>query len=139
METEELIEQIRQIKVQYEVQVSGQHKQWPKAIKDRVIALSRSGLSIKAISASTEISQHTVASWTARVGRKKFQELAISKQVKALPVLQKQKNRNGSVTKRSVSAMDRNRTVTITTPSGYKIEELSLQDLMGLLRSFGGI
>lgn len=116
--SDELIEQILQIKSQYESQVSGKHKQWPRVIKDRIVSLFHSGMKIHAIAERTGISPHTVASWTAKMNRKSFREIKVSVAAKAVaPTPQKF-----------------NGTVTIVSPSGYRIEGIDSADVAALLQ-----
>lgn len=61
MNINEIVNQIRQIKEQYEAQVTGKHKQWPKAIKERIRVLAESGMRPRHIAEVTGISFHTVS------------------------------------------------------------------------------
>ena len=56
MDTDLLIDEIHQIKAQYEQQVTGKRKQWPKAIKERVMALVSTGMGPQAIAKRTGVS-----------------------------------------------------------------------------------
>jgi len=145
MNSEQILDQIRQIKEQYESQVTGKHKQWPRAIKDRVVALADSGMKIQVISDRTGISRHTVASWTAKLARRKFQEITVSQRPRGRPpkaLNVKHRNRTdarkiATITNRQIHRR-RNGTITMVTPTGYKVEGLNVADLLEFFKKIGG-
>ncbi len=141
MNSEQILDQIRQIKEQYESQVTGKHKQWPRAIKDRVVALTGSGMKIQVLSDRTGISRHTVASWTAKLARRKFQEITVSQRPRGRPPKALNlKHRNRTDTKKivTVASHRRNGSVTMVTPTGYKVEGLTVADLLEFFKKLGG-
>lgn len=52
-EVEQLVEEIKQIQVQYKREVGGRRKQWPRSIKERVLRLSSAGLKFREIEGRT--------------------------------------------------------------------------------------
>ena len=148
---DQIVEQIRQIKNQYEAQVTGKHKQWPRAIKERVVALAEMDLSLSSIAEQTGISYHTIASWTAKPNRSKFREITVAPPTKALPAPERRtKSLTVTVTgKRPVgrpptklarvekNRNTRNGTVTIKTPGGYLVEGLDSEGLAEFFKRIG--
>lgn len=134
---ERLTEEIRQIKIQYKAEVAGGRKQWPKAIKDRVLELRRLGLRLKELADRTEISYHTIAQWTSEAGpRGKFREIAVV----ASDTKKSREREIATVTvPRKPKAVPREKiaTVTVSTPDGFVIWVCSTTDavsVIGLLR-----
>ena len=120
--TEKLIEEIRQIKVQFKAEVSGGRKQWPRAIKSRVLQLLGSGLRLKKISDETGISYHTVSAWKSQIAdQSKFHQLPVI--VAASKKAKPQKSATVTVTKKSQGLVKENKSVsvTVTTPDGFVI------------------
>jgi hypothetical protein len=126
MDSEEIINQICVIKEKYESQVTGDHKQWPRAIKERVLELYKMGVKVKVISERTGISYHTVASWTARAS--KFKELPVQSMTKKLVVTNPIVRPLGRP--KTKTEERRNGTVTIRTLDGITVEGLSFSELI---------
>ncbi len=106
---EDLIQEIKQISSQYNVEVGSRRRPWPKAIKDRVAALDRLGLSSKAIAVDTGIPYYTVLQWRFKRNKTKFHELS-------LPAV-------ATVTvPRETEKILKTGTVTVATPDGYRVE-----------------
>ena len=117
---EELLKDIREITAQYRVEVPDGHKAWPKSIKARTEELLRLGMSATQISRDTGIAYYTVHNWKRRAGAFRALEIAAAKSappqltVKALPPL----------------------FVTITMPSGLRIEGVPIEEALVFARTF---
>ena len=125
-EVEQLIEEIQQITAQYKREVDGQRKQWPRAIKERVLRLKNLGMKFKEIESRTGVSYHTIASWSAP---KKFHQL---------PVVLERKTRNEvatvAVAKNPEVAHKKIVTVMVTTPDGFVVKLQSIRHTIDLLK-----
>ncbi|NJM09638.1 MAG: hypothetical protein HC883_01680 [Bdellovibrionaceae bacterium] len=134
---ERLTEEIRQIKIQYKAEVTGGRKQWPKAIKDRVLELRSLGLRLKDMSDRTGVSYHTIAQWTSEVGpRRKFRELAVVANDTRKPTERKIATVMVPRKEKSQPAV-KITTVTVRTPDGFVIRVCSATEaasVIGLLR-----
>jgi transposase-like protein len=134
-ETNKLIEEIQQIKIQYRSEVDGIRKQWPKAIKTRIIRLCGLGLRSQQIAERTGISFHTVSAWKSKY-KSKFHQLTVrSAKTKSLisktpATVTVAKSKESLVSTKSV-------TVTVTTPGGYKIEGLIFEQLAVFFEKIG--
>lgn len=130
-EAEKLIDEIKQIKEQYQREVGSKGKPWPKSIQLRVLQLVDFGFTIQSISDDTGIPYYSILNWRHR-GKEKartqqFQELAVT------PML------SGSVTApESSQNISKSATVTVTTPGGYRIEATDVADVIKILRAMGG-
>ena len=130
--TNRLIEEIQQIKVQYKAEVAGGRKQWPRAIRDRVLQLSSAGVRMREISERTGISYHTLASWTAS----DFHSLPVVRE-STNPTARK-KVATVTVAKSSKSrVVSKIATVTVKTPEGFVIRLGSARDAVALLKALG--
>jgi transposase-like protein len=136
-ESSKLIEEIRQIKVQYRAEVNGVRKQWPRAIKTRIIQLCESGLRSQEIADKTGISFHTVSAWKSKHKNKElFHQLPVVLGNTKKPV--SKKSATVTVTKTGESILStKSVTVTVTTPGGYKIEGLTAEQLAVFFRKIG--
>lgn len=124
---DEIIAQICHIKDQYEAQVTGQYKQWPLAIKDRVKALAESGMKTKIVAERTGISYHTVISWLHGPYKKTFRELTV---VDKKSVAVTKKSTAVTATKKSRAVTDVQKSVTVKTPDGFLISAQSMSDVL---------
>ena len=125
---EKLFEEIRQIKVQYKAEVSGGRKQWPRAIKSRVMQLSDMGVRMRRIAEQTGVSYHTVSAWRSQqAGKNKFHQLPVVVETRNKPG--RPKNATVTVTKKSKILDQKQKlvTVTVTTPEGFVVQIDSLE------------
>lgn len=120
--SEKLVEEIREITLQYLAEVGSARKPWPKSIITRVIELHEMGLSWKAISDRTEIPYCSILNWREQFCEKKFHALT----VKPLP--------SQTVTVPKLESEANVGTVTVTTPEGYRIEVGSIGFAIELLK-----
>lgn len=117
-----IIEEIRQIKVQYKAEVSGRGRAWPKAIKVRAMRLSDLGMRAPDIAEKTGISFHTVTAWKTAHLKKSFHQLPVVYEAAV------KLNRKPAVAvtatkpKKSIERINRVVTVTVTTPDGFAIQ-----------------
>jgi transposase len=134
-ESNKLIEDIRQIKLQYRAEVNGVKKQWPRSIRTRVLQLCELGLKSRDIAEKTGISFHTVSAWKNKY-RAPFHQLPVVSEHGKNAVAQKQttvtdrKNGKSSASTKSV-------TVTVLTPGGYRIEGLDVDQLAVFFKGMG--
>ena len=86
---EVLVQEIKQITIQYKAEVGSRRKPWPKAIISRVQELISHGLTIKKISDLTEIPYYSILNWRHRGQRRqiknenKFHSLAVVSEYKS--------------------------------------------------------
>ena len=114
-DAEKLVDEILQIRSQYKAEVDGEHKQWPKAIRERAMRLQGLGMSRKALSRLTGISYHTLAYW-AGTQKRDFHQLAVSPRPEAM------------------SAAEADATVTVTMPDGSHFRFASARDALLVLK-----
>ena len=115
-EQEQLFSEIRQVIHQYKQEVTGKHKPWPKAVKDRVRRLRELGVSIPEISRQIGLSYATLKFWESS-GKGNFKALT----VKPLTVKRASKMN---------STVD---TLTVKTADGLEVHGLSLDQVKYLL------
>ena len=63
---DQIFDEIRQLRVQYESEVGRARKAWPKSIRERVSRLVALGVRYKVIAERSGISGNTIYSWTTR-------------------------------------------------------------------------
>lgn len=119
-DNQRILEEIKQIGAQYRSEVPGRRKTWPKAIRQRALALNDLGLSYKAISDQTGIPYYTVLNWRTRRGQ--FKQVATV----TVPT-------SNVVESKPAVTIQNSGTVTVTTPQGYRIDGISLDQLVVLL------
>jgi transposase len=130
--TDKLIEQIRNIKDQYEAQVTGRHKQWPLAIKERIKALADTGIKVRVIAEQTGISYHTISSWVHGPYKKPFREIAVV-DTSRRPVTVAKKSTTVTVTKKPSTVTNTKKVVTVKTPDGFLINAYSISDVVQII------
>jgi hypothetical protein len=141
----ELIQEIRQITLQYKAEVPGRRRAWPEAIRKRVTELFSLGLKTRKISEVTGISIHTLSLWKSQInGGQSFQQLKIidAAESKAKSLATAKTNSFATVTvakKRgrppkvlSPQQLDVSNivTVTVTTPDGFRIEGVPVREAL---------
>lgn len=137
MKREELIDEIKQIIVQYREEVERDRKPWPKAIKDRVAELLTSGMTAPEICRATGLAYHTVLKWrpsSIKRGAPRGIHVSKFKEVAVVPVRVPQIPTEPSTPRvREIKG-----TVTVTTPSGFKIEVQFLDHAIELIAKLKG-
>ena len=146
-DAEKLIDEIKQIKVQYKAEVSGGRKTWPKAIKTRIMQLCDLALGPQEIANRTGISYHTVSAWRAQNrARSNFHQLPVvhvgPKSVvpkKSVTVTVKGKRPVGRPPTKSVTVTDTSRSpeISVLTPGGYLVEGLDAKGLAEFFKRMG--
>ena len=141
----ELIQEVRQITLQYKAEVPGHRRAWPEAIKKRVTELFSLGLKTRKISEVTGISIHTLLLWKSQLyGGQSFQQLTIidaaESKAKSLATAKANSFATVTVTKKrgrppkvlSPQQLDvaNNVTVTVTTPDGFRIEGVPVREAL---------
>lgn len=101
---EAILKEIQEITAQWQAEVPGGRKTWPRSIRERVVELYRLGMSAKAVADATGIAYYTVLNWKRRDPE--------FKRLKMLP------------------SMSQSATVTVTTPKGLTIKGLSFDQLL---------
>jgi hypothetical protein len=147
-----LIDEIQQIVSQYKIEVPGARHAWPKSVKERVEKLFALGIKPKFIAKRTGLSYHTVSLWNSKAHHsiKAFQPVkVVEARSSSLPVptklrsaatvtVKKRGRPKRTATPLAPSASIRHATVTVTTPTGFVIENLPsdvvLNWLMGVRR-----
>ncbi len=128
---ESLINEIKQIIQQYQIEVGSKGKPWPKSVKTRVFQLIDLGFSLQSISDGTGIPYYSILNWRHRGKEKekseRFQELALTPNCAGTV----------AVTERSHTSQ-KSAAVTVTTPGGYRIEANDVCDVIKILKAMGG-
>lgn len=131
---EKIIEEIRQIKAQYKAEVNGGRKQWPRAIKSRIMNLCELGFRPRSIADQTGVSYHTISVWRAQQYRKgKFHQLPVF--VESTNKMTRKKFASVTVTKKS-NSLEANAkvvTVTVTTPEGFVLKTESVESAVQIV------
>lgn len=130
---EELIEEIKQITVQYRAEVSSGRKPWPKSIIMRVQELISAGFTIKKISVLTGIPYYSILNWRHRGQVNKKDK---SFHVVALKTSNQVIEKSATVT--VPTSINQVGTVTVTTPDGYQIKIESFEATIELLQRLRG-
>ncbi len=131
----ELLDEIRQLITQYRQEVPGRRRAWPESIKNRVLELELMGLERKEIAKRTGISYYTIFNWGAASKKPCFERVTVVRARRALPkaaTVTMTKSRPHRVARPTLT------TVTVTMPSGIRIEGVSADVLKALLPSFIG-
>jgi hypothetical protein len=134
---EALLEEIRQIVAQYQAEVPGGRKAWPNAIKQRVARLKELGLSFKAISDQTGLPYFTVLGWRGSVQKTsaagKFHQVSPDGAYTAATVAVATLSEGPVAPRARVAVATGTATVAVATPSGFRIEGLSLAQAIDVL------
>ncbi len=120
-----LIEEIKQITIQYRAEVGSQRKPWPNSIKTRVEKLLLTGMKLPQIAKLTGVPYFSILHWRSRE-KKKFHQL----EVKQSPAASESKAATVTVAalpavkeaKVEVAPIQKIATVTVTTPDGFHIK-----------------
>jgi len=131
--TDELVSEIKQIHAQYLMEVgSGGHKVWPRSIKERVFELSEKLSSVKQAGELCGISVHTIYQWRSDLKKEKFKSLVVKD-----PVLPEAKSVTVTNTKFQVHPQVQTVTVTVTTPSGFIVSGLDVEQVITMFQKLG--
>ncbi len=117
-----ILEEISQLCLQYKAEVPGRRRAWPRSIKDRVLALRRLGVSYVKIAQGSGLSAATLYSWKLEQKGASFMPVKVT--AKSTPTV----TVGASAERERVSP-----TVTVITPSGFRIEGLCALDITELV------
>jgi hypothetical protein len=140
MNRQTLIDEIKQVTLQYNVEVGRANKAWPKSVSDRVVQLLEGGMNSRRISRETGISYHTVLKWRAKKcaprGRYsgKFKEIVLSSgsERQEVNVVAAVQNVSPPQDAPFVEIPKRER-MTVGTSDGFSIEVGSLEEAVRLV------
>ena len=134
----DLVEEISQIFQQYKLEVPGEHRPWPQAIKERVFELHSHGVPITRISKLTGIAKQTLYGWSSERKALGFREVkvltspTVSSPTAITPVVSKKAK---FLKKTSSSEKFRKPPIaTIVTAAGFKIEGVEMEALFDMDR-----
>lgn len=132
---DQLLEELRQICSQYKSEVPSRRRPWPRSIKTRIEQLKGMGISYHRISKETCIPIMTMYSWRKTRNAGSFLPVRVSGESRSPEVIG---DRTSTVTVKIPSKpgpkIRRISTVTVTTPDGIKIEGLSTEQVLVVLR-----
>lgn len=120
---ESLFQELSQICTQYKAEVPGRRRAWPESIKERVFSLRNYGVSWSKITERTGISYQTMIVW--KQPATSFSPVKVVESKKPMTVTVREKLRPKAVAKAL--------TVTVITPSGYRIEGLDQRSALTLI------
>ncbi len=120
---DQILEEIHQIKKQYEVDASGLHQRWPNSLRSRAEALLKSGVSPKELSEATGVGARTLYYWRRTLKTKSFQEISVmacEAKITAAPN-KISSNLESSVKKHKVHDPIAGHPLTVNTPDGFSV------------------
>ena len=122
----EIVAELQDLCAQYKAEVPGRSQAWPKSIKERVLELSALGLGDTAVSELVPIPMQTIYSWRHQ------KKVPPAREANFLPV---RVTETSTVTVKKKPKLERTKssTVTVTTPQGFKIEGLSVNDVFSFI------
>ena len=135
----DILDEIEQIAVQYQAEVPGKRKAWPQSVKDRVLELKIMGSSETEISHMTGISVQTIWSWKLK---RKLTELPaptsyfLPVQIKPSTVTVEVASDKPVPIKRR--ARKKAQALTVVTPLGFRLEGLTLNQIVSVLNAMAG-
>ncbi len=127
-DADRIISEINQMREQWFTEVeAGARRTWPKSIRERVMQLHVMKVKSKDIARLTKVPYETILQWRHYLRKKERRFHAV----------QVRNNDNASVTLASVEIESKNLGVTVTTPSGYRVEGPTIE-VLKILQSLGG-
>lgn len=128
-ETEKLIDEIQQLREQYQAEVgTSGRKAWPRSIKERVMTLDKTEIGTKRVAELTGIPYETILQWRyteKHRNKKQFHEIAVFESKRKATVTVPDKKR---------SDIFENATVTVALCSGVTIDG-PIQGVLALIDS----
>ena len=125
-EAEEIFNELAQICAQYKTEVPSNRRAWPESVKSRVFRLKAMGISFVKIAERTGIAYQTITTWERPAA---FLPVRVVEPPQ-LPTVTVSKERRGL--KKSKLP-----TVTVITPTGYRIEGLDSQSAVDFIARLG--
>src|SRR5258708_5207762 len=120
-QVEDLLNEISQIKEQYQNEVPGRRRQMPESIKERVFALFRMGLNSNQIAKRTGLPYFTILRWKKqRAARSGFELVKVTnvKAKRGKPAVAKLVSRSGESEVDTVTVSNVSSTVSVVMGSG---------------------
>jgi transposase-like protein len=138
-EVSEILSQICQIKAQYNIEVPGSRRRWPKSVRERVVRLRELKLTIKEIADQTGISAHSIVHWGngrkfSKIAARPEKDLGHFKAVQVIDVPSSAVPQLAEPQYFAQSGDHKSATVTVTLPHGISLEGASAQFVVQLLR-----
>ena len=126
---EALMDEVRQLRMQYVNEVGSGRRVWPRSIKTRILELEQIGIPPKVIAAKTGVPSETIASW--RFHRrhgvdKRFHALAVKS---AFPEIAK----SGTVTATTDKMPKNFGSILVTLTDGIRIESVDADAIARIL------
>jgi hypothetical protein len=112
--TKELIEEIRQIREQYQAEVGSKRKPWPKSIRERIFELRDLDARMPELAKKINIPYQTITSWQRKTNAGHFHALTVS----SAPTV----TVSGANAPAKTEQPPLELTVTVKTPDGLTIE-----------------
>ena len=144
-----VLEEIRQLIIQYRREVPSGRRAWPESIKSRVAKLCVLGMTPKKISDHTELSYNTILGWVPEEQRRRYRTRqptpADAPSPHFAPVAIREKSAIATVTvakspsRLALRPSGANGTVTVTLPDGIRIEGVTPEFLHCWLGRGGGV
>jgi len=129
IQTQEILNELKQICEQYKAEVPGRHRAWPESVKNRVQLLRQAGVSYPKIAKVSAISLPTLYKWAQDERAKKA---PIPPEFHQLPVVL---SHTEAVTKPAKEkSFKKATTITVIAPSGLKVMGLKVADACKVIR-----
>ena len=133
---EQIFEEIRQLRTQYEAEVGRPRKAWPNSIRDRTARLAGLGLRYKVIAERSGISSNTIYSWMTRSDSKAGGETPKPGSFISVPVVAT-KSLPEPTQKRRYQVRVKSPTVTVKIRDRIEISGLTSLEALELVRTLG--
>jgi hypothetical protein len=122
-QVDQILEEIRQLQEQYKKEVPTGRRAWPQSIKQRVCELRELGISFRKIAHQTGISVVTMYAWNQQKSQKEAKFIPVE-------VVNTKKTITVTDTDNSMTDIKKTVTVTVTTPQGFKIDGLDIEQVL---------
>lgn len=130
---DQIFDEIRQLRVQYESEVGRARKAWPRSIRERVSRLAAIGVRYKVIAERSGVSGNTIYSWMTRRDEPPSPNLPVASSFIELPVAAAK-----SVPRRYRKGVHgKSATVTVKIGDRIEVSGLSARDALKLILSLG--
>jgi hypothetical protein len=129
-----ILNELKQICEQYKSEVPSRRRAWPQSIKKRILELRRLGVGASSIAEATLIPIQTIYSWqNGKSDDGTFLPVPVVKRKKAIKSPTVTVRRKRRPLEKPPANNQSPPTVTVVTPSGYRLEGLTYQMLRELL------
>lgn len=130
---DQIFEEIRQLRIQYESEVGRARKAWPKSIRERVSRLVAVGVRYRVIAERSGISGNTIYSWTARQDEASSPNLPVAASFIELPGAESKPGWGRS--RKGVHG--KSATVTVKIGERIEVSGLRARDALKLIQGLG--